>query len=62
MPNQSFRLLPQQQFLEQFAGRTTIVRRGFPEQFLRELLAQGRYAVSLSMAVADNDIGHALHQ
>ncbi|MCK9188947.1 hypothetical protein [Acidithiobacillus sp.] len=50
MLNESSRLLLQQQFLEQLTGRTTIVHRGFPEPFL------------VSMAVADNDIGYALHQ
>lgn len=40
MLNESSRLLLQQQFLERFSGRTIIVHRGFPEQFLRELLEQ----------------------
>ncbi|OCB02730.1 hypothetical protein BBC27_11405 [Acidithiobacillus ferrivorans] len=40
MLNESSRLLLQQQFMERFSGRTIIVHRGFPEQFLRELLEQ----------------------
>ena len=40
MPNESSRLLLQQQFLERLTGRTTIVYRGFPEPFLCELLEQ----------------------
>ncbi len=40
MPNSIPHLLLQEQFLHRFHGRTIIVHRGFPEQFLRELLEQ----------------------
>jgi hypothetical protein len=40
MPNQSSRLLLQEQFVNRFRGRTIIVHRGFPEQFFKELLEQ----------------------